>query len=81
MNTNSIRRKLRVCSRCAFLCTGCPHALPCARQGQRVRPTECYLCWHNQGTVLPTDCALRHRTAAAVGKNVTTRARPRPKAF
>lgn len=59
MNTSSIRRKLRVCSRCAYLCTRCPHALPCAQQGPRVRPMECYLCWHNQGTILPADCGLR----------------------
>jgi hypothetical protein len=59
MNTSSIKRKLRVCNRCAYLCTGCPHALPCTTQGQRVRPTECYVCWHNQGTVLPKDCRLR----------------------
>ena len=60
MNTSSIKRKLQSCRRCDFLCTGCPHALLCSRQGQRVRPTECYVCWHNEGTVLPRDCRLRH---------------------
>jgi Fe-S-cluster-containing dehydrogenase component len=59
MNTGSIKRRLRACKGCAYLCTSCPHALPCVRQGQKVRPTECYLCWHNQGTVLPKDCRLR----------------------
>jgi hypothetical protein len=60
MNTSSIKRKLSTCRRCAYTCTGCPHALPCSRQGQRVRPTECYVCWHNEGTVVPKDCRLRH---------------------
>jgi hypothetical protein len=60
MNTSSIKRKLPPCRRCDFLCTGCPHALLCSKQGQRVRPTECYVCWHNEGTVLPRDCRLRH---------------------
>jgi hypothetical protein len=60
MNTSSIKRKLPTCRRCAYTCTGCPHALPCSRQGQRVRPTECYVCWHNEGTVVPKDCRLRH---------------------
>jgi hypothetical protein len=69
MNTSSIKRKLRVCRRCEFLCTGCPHALPCAVQGQRVKPVECYLCWHNKGTVLPSDCGLRHRGTALVGRS------------
>ncbi|HQN34518.1 MAG TPA: hypothetical protein PK019_14000 [Sedimentisphaerales bacterium] len=59
MNTGSIKRRLRVCQGCAYLCKGCPHALPCVRQGQRVRPTECYVCWHNQRTALPRDCRLR----------------------
>ncbi|HPC95747.1 MAG TPA: hypothetical protein PLU87_12450 [Sedimentisphaerales bacterium] len=59
MNTGSIKRRLRVCQGCAYLCKGCPHALPCIRQGQKVRPTECYVCWHNQGTILPRDCRLR----------------------
>jgi hypothetical protein len=59
MNLNAIRRKLAVCKRCDYRCTGCPHALPCVRQGQNVRPTECYLCWHNEGTILPRDCRLR----------------------
>jgi len=59
MNTSAIRRRLRVCKRCDYFCTGCPHALPCEKQGQKVRPTECYLCWHNQGTILPKDCRLR----------------------
>ena len=63
MNTGSIKRKLRICKRCEFLCTRCPHALPCAVQNQRVRPIECYMCWHNQGTVLPRDCALRRQSA------------------
>ncbi len=63
MNTGSIKRKLRICKRCEFLCTRCPHALPCEQQRQRVRPVECYLCWHNQGTVLPRDCALRRQSA------------------
>ena len=36
-----------------------PTPLPCERQGQKVRPTECYVCWHNQGTMLPKDCRLR----------------------
>ena len=61
MNTSSIKRKLSTCRRCAFLCTACPYALPCSKQGQRVRPTECYVCWHNEGTLLPKDC--RHRQA------------------
>ena len=60
MNTSSIRRKLLTCRRCDFLCTGCPHAVLCHKQGQQVRPTECYVCWHNEGTVLPRDCRLRH---------------------
>ncbi len=76
MNTSAIRRKLRVCSRCAFRCTGCPHALPCAKQGQRVRPMECYLCWHNQGTVLPTDCALRHPQVGRSKKRQAAPGRP-----
>ncbi len=76
MNTSSIKRKLQVCRRCEFLCEGCPHALPCAVQGQRVKPVECYLCWHNQGTVLPRDCRLRPRPAAHVGKNAKSSARP-----
>jgi len=59
MNTNAIRRKLSVCKRCRYDCADCPYALPCIRQGQRVRPTECYLCWHNEGTTLPADCRLR----------------------
>jgi len=63
MNTGSIKRKLRICKRCEFLCTRCPHAMPCTVQRQRVRPIECYLCWHNQGTVLPRDCRFRHQTA------------------
>ena len=63
MNTSSIRRKLRVCKGCMFACKNCPHALPCARQGQRVTPTECYLCWYNQGTILPRDCAVRRTPA------------------
>jgi len=60
MNTSAIKRKLHACRHCEYLCTGCPHALPCNRQGQRVRPTECYVCWHNEGTVLPKECRLRH---------------------
>jgi hypothetical protein len=75
MNTSSIKRKLRVCRRCEFLCTGCPHALPCAVQGQRVKPVECYLCWHNKGTVLPRDCRLRPRPART-GKSAKGSARP-----
>ncbi len=65
MNTNAIKRRLRICKRCDYSCTGCPNALPCQRQGQKVRPTECYVCWHNQGTILPRDCRLR-RTPARV---------------
>lgn len=65
MNTGSIKKRLRVCKRCEFLCTGCPHALLCAVQGQRVRPTECYICWHNEGTVLPKDCRIRSCRPAA----------------
>ncbi len=61
MNTSSIKRKLPACRRCEFLCTGCPYTQPCAVQGQRVKPVECCLYWHNQGTVLPTDCRLRRR--------------------
>jgi hypothetical protein len=64
MNTGVIRSKLRVCKRCDSLCEKCPHALPCAMLGQRVRPTECYICWHNEGTALPRDCRVRNRTAA-----------------
>ena len=59
MNTSSIKRKLPTCRRCAYLCTGCPHALPCSQQGQQVRPTECYVCWYNEGTILPKDCRVR----------------------
>jgi len=59
MNTSAIKRRLRVCKRCDYFCTGCPHALPCERQGQKVRPTECYVCWHNQGTSVPKQCRLR----------------------
>jgi hypothetical protein len=76
MNTISIKRKLKVCRRCEFLCARCPHALPCEAQGQRVRPVECYLCWHNQGTVLPTDCGVRHRAIAPAGKGLKRPARP-----
>lgn len=65
MNTRSIRNKLRVCKRCDYLCAKCPHVLACARLGQRVRPTECYICWHNEGTVLPRDCRVRDRRPAA----------------
>ncbi len=65
MNTGSIKRRLRICKRCEFLCTNCPHALPCSVQGQPVRPTECYICWHNEGTLLPKDCRLRNRSAGA----------------
>ncbi len=64
MNTGVIRSKLRVCKRCDHLCAKCPHALECSMLGQRVRPTECYICWHNEGTVLPRDCRVRNRTAA-----------------
>jgi hypothetical protein len=78
MNTSSIKRKLKVCRRCDFLCVSCPHALPCAVQGQRVRPVECYLCWHNQGTVLPTDCPLRRRPTAPAGKSTRISNLPRP---
>jgi hypothetical protein len=81
MNTSSIKRKLQVCRRCEFLCTGCPHALPCAVQGQQVKPVECYLCWHNQGTVLPGDCSLRHTAMALSGKNAKGPARRRTNAF
>lgn len=63
MNTGSIKKRLRVCKRCEFLCTHCPHALQCAKQGQQVRPTECYICWHNDGTILPKDCRVRARQA------------------
>ena len=63
MNINSIKRKLWVCKRCTYVCTDCPHALACDRQGRRVTPIECYLCWHNQGTVLPRDCGLRRAPA------------------
>ena len=65
MNISSIKRKLWVCKRCAYLCTGYPHASPCDRQGGRVTPVECYLCWHNQGTILPRDCQLRRLPARA----------------
>lgn len=68
MNTNSIKRKLRVCRRCQFLCTACPHTMACATQGQRVRPLECYLCWYNQGTVLPKSCVVRRGPAGRAGK-------------
>lgn len=64
MNTGVIRSKLRVCKRCDYLCEKCPHALQCAALGQRVRPTECYICWHNEGTALPRDCRVRNRPAA-----------------
>ena len=77
MNTVSIKRKLRVCKRCEFLCARCPHALPCAIQRQRVRPIECYLCWHNPGTLLPKDCGLRRRSAHPVGEDAKARTRPR----
>jgi hypothetical protein len=77
MNTSSIKRKLQVCRRCEFLCMGCPHALPCEVQGQRVRPVECYLCWHNPGTVLPTDCALRRQPVAPAGKSANGQPRTR----
>ena len=59
MNLSAIRRKLSICKRCDYRCTGCPHALPCVRQGRQVRPTECYICWHNEGNVLPRNCRLR----------------------
>lgn len=59
MNTNAIRRKLRVCKRCTYQCADCPYALVCDKQGRRVTPVECYVCWHNQGTALPGDCHLR----------------------
>lgn len=65
MNTRSIRNKLRVCKRCDYLCAKCPHAMQCARLGQRVRPTECYICWHNEGITLPRDCRVRSRRAPA----------------
>ena len=68
MNTVSIKRKLRVCKRCEFLCKQCPHALPCEKQGQRVRPMECYLCWYNQGTVLPRDCPVRRKPVGRAEK-------------
>jgi len=68
MNTGSIKRRLRVCKRCEFLCTRCPHALHCAKQGQRVRPTECYICWHNDGTILPKDCRVRARQVELVAR-------------
>ena len=58
MNTSAIKRRLRACKGCNYFCTGCPHALPCERQGQKVRPTECYVCWHNQGTMLLKDCRV-----------------------
>lgn len=63
MNTGVIRSKLRVCKRCDSLCAKCSHALPCAMLGQRVRPTECYICWHNEGTALPSDCRVRNHPA------------------
>lgn len=75
MNTSSIKRKLQVCRRCEFLCTGCPYALPCAVQGQQVKPVECYFCWHNQGTVLPTDCRLRRRGIILAGKATKSQSR------
>lgn len=59
MNTTAIRRKLRTCKGCRYLCTDCPYALPCIRQGRDVRPIECYLCWHNEGIAVPADCRLR----------------------
>jgi hypothetical protein len=59
MNTTAIRRKLRSCKGCRYACSDCPYALPCVRQGRSVRPIECYLCWHNEGTTLPADCRLR----------------------
>jgi len=65
MNTSAIKRRLTVCKRRDYLCTGCPHALPCERQGQKVRPTECYVCWHNQGTILPKDCPVRRTPVRA----------------
>jgi hypothetical protein len=68
MNTGSIKKRLRVCKRCEFLCTHCPHVLPCARLGQKVRPTECYICWHNEGTVLPKDCRVRSRSVPAAAR-------------
>ena len=80
MNTSAIKRKLKVCRRCEFLCTGCPHALPCAVQGQHVKPVECYLCWHNKGTVLPRDCHLRPdppREQAKASKAPRDRVQPR----
>ncbi len=64
MNTRVIRSKLRVCKRCDYLCTECPHVLSCAMLGQKVRPTECYMCWHNEGVILPRDCRVRNRQAA-----------------
>jgi hypothetical protein len=78
MNTSSIKRKLSVCRRCEFLCTDCPHALPCAVQGQQVKPVECYLCWHNQGTILPMDCRLRRQRTAMVSKGAQSLTRPHP---
>lgn len=75
MNTRSIRNKLRVCNRCDYLCDKCPHALQCVRLGQQVRPTECYICWHNEGTVLPRDCHVRGRnagTTTTIGRRAGT---------
>ncbi|MBP7050388.1 MAG: hypothetical protein KBE65_05175 [Phycisphaerae bacterium] len=68
MNTGSIKMRLRPCRRCEYLCTDCPHALHCAVQGQRVRPTECYICWHNEGTLLPKDCRVRNRNPAPAAR-------------
>jgi hypothetical protein len=81
MNTSAIKRKLRVCRRCEFLCAGCPHALPCAMQGQRVKPVECYVCWHNKGTVLPGDCSLRRESMAPVSAGTRNLTRHRPGRF
>lgn len=68
MNAHSIQTKVRVCRRCNYLCAECPHVLPCTTLGQKVRPTECYICWHNEGTTLPKDCRIRsRRTADAAG--------------